>query len=157
MASAGLWLGLAAGEVSITPSGWIGSHGVYMAHTDLSKQNEELGQKVTYVSAGPFKTEWNSEEPLGDEAKAYYQGMVDEIYESFTKDLARFRGTTTADVKANYGQGRMMRAQAAKKCGMVDRIETFDECIARLAGVKKGKASVRAKAQRERLALEKLR
>jgi signal peptide peptidase SppA len=156
MASAALWIGLAAQEVSMTPSGWIGSHGVYMVHTDLSAQNDELGQKVSYISAGPHKTEWNPDQPLTDETKAYYQGLVDEIYEQFTADLAQFRGTTAEKVKATYGGGRMMRAEAAKKCRMIDRIETFDDCVARLAGVPRKRAS-RTKAQLARLELEKFR
>jgi signal peptide peptidase SppA len=159
MASAALWIGLAAEEVSITPSGWIGSLGVYMVHTDLSAQNEELGQKVSYIQASwsPHKTEWNADEPLPEDTRAYYQNLVDEIYDQFVADVATFRGTTAEKVQKGYGQGRMMRAAAAKKCGMVDRIETFDECLARLAGVKKAKSSSRAKAERERLALERFR
>ncbi len=156
MASAALWLGLAAQEVSITPSGWIGSLGVYLCHTDVSKQNEELGQQVTYISAGKYKTEMAAEAPLSDEARAYYQGLVDEIYGGFVADLARFRGTTQTNVRDNYGQGRMMKASAALKCGMVDRIETFDDCIARLAagGGAKAKKSAKAQLERERLAIE---
>ena len=45
MASAAMWIGLAAGEVSITPSGWIGSHGVYMVHTDLSRRTRSWARR----------------------------------------------------------------------------------------------------------------
>ena len=153
MASAALWLGLAASEVSITPSGWIGSLGVYLCHTDLSAQNEQLGAKVSYIAAGKYKTEMAAEAPLSDEARAYYQGLVDEIYGGFVADVATFRKTTQTNVRENYGQGRMMKAGAALKCGMVDRIETFDACLARLAGAKPAKTSARAKAERARLDL----
>ena len=157
MASAALWLGLAAQEVSITPSGRIGSLGVYMCHTDLSAQNEQLGEKVTYIQAGKYKTEMASEVPLSDEAREYYQGLVDDIYGGFVADLAKFRKTSQANVRDNYGQGRMLRADAALKCGMVDRIESFETCVARLAGgggAKAGKKSARAELERQRLALD---
>jgi len=158
MASAALWLGLAAQEVSITPSGWIGSLGVYMVHTDLSAKNEELGEKVSYISAGKYKTEMASEAPLSDEARAYYQGLVDEIYGGFVADVARFRKTSQANVRENYGQGRMLKAEAALECGMVDRIESFEACLQRLAAGGGPKApkkkSAKALLERERLALE---
>lgn len=157
MASAALWLGLAANEVSITPSGWIGSLGVYLCHTDLSAQNEELGRKVTYISAGKYKTEMTDSQPLPADAQAYYQSMVDDIYDGFVTDVARFRGTSQANVKDNYGQGRMMRADQAMKCGMVDRVETFDDCLARLSGARAPKAKKSAKAELERRRLELLR
>ncbi len=155
MASAALWLGLSASEVSITPSGWIGSLGVYLCHTDISQQNEELGQKVTYISAGKYKTEMAIEAPLSDEARAYYQGLVDEVYDGFVGDVAKFRKTSQAKVRDTYGQGRMMLPAEALECGMVDRIETFDACLARLAGGgKPTKKSAKAQIERERLAIE---
>ena len=50
----------------------------------------------------------------------------------------------------------MMKANAAPKCGMVDRVETFDECLSRLAagGGSKPKKSAKAQLERERLAIE---
>lgn len=154
MGSGALWIGTAADKVNITPSGWIGSLGVYMAHVDTSVQNEALGEKVTYISAGDYKVEGASEAPLSDEARAYYQSQVDSIYDQFTKAVAKHRGTTTADVKANYGKGRMLLAKDAKAVGMVDRIEAFEETVKRMAGG--GRTAGKSKAARL-LELEGLR
>ena len=154
-ASAAYYIASAADEVVVTPSGWVGSVGVVAVHTDLSAMNEELGVKVTYIHAAPYKVEGNMDEPLAPESLAYFQGEVNAIYEQFLKDLARNRGTTAAAVRSGYGEGRMLRAKDAKAAGMVDRIETLDETIARLAGGGRVKRSV--KAAREQLALERYR
>ena len=154
-ASGAFYIASAADELVVTPSGWVGSVGVVAVHTDLSAMNEELGVKVTYIHAAPYKVEGNMDEPLAPESLAYFQGEVNAIYEQFLKDLARNRGTTAAAVRSGYGEGRMLRAKDAKAAGMVDRIETLDETIARLAGGGRVKRSV--KAAREQLALERYR
>src|SRR5215831_11487320 len=43
MASAAYWLGAQASELVVTPSGEVGSIGVFAIHNDLSKQMEMLG------------------------------------------------------------------------------------------------------------------
>jgi signal peptide peptidase SppA len=151
MASAAFWIGSAASAINITPSGWIGSVGVYMAHTDWSAANEQLGAKVTYISAGPYKVEGHPDAPLTDEAIAHYQSQVDAIYEQFLAALARNRGTSKADVRSNYGGGRMVMATDAKAAGMVDRIETLEQTIARMSGASRAKRAAKAKAEAEKI------
>lgn len=147
-ASAAFYIASAADEFSVTPSGWVGSVGVVCVHTDLSALNETLGAKVTYIHAGKYKVEGNSDEPLSDETRQYYQDQVDSIYEQFVKDVARNRGTSTANVKRMYGEGRMIRAKEAKESGMVDRVETLDDAIARLSGAKSKGRSVKLERRR---------
>ena len=149
-ASAAYWIGAAADEFVITPSGEVGSIGVYTLHLDESEADKQEGLKYTFISAGKFKIEGNSTQPLGDEAKAYYQGRVDARYETFTGDVAKFRGVSKTDVKNNFGQGRMLLADDAKKAGMVDRIATLDEVIEELMNKKTKKSSTKSRAQMER-------
>jgi capsid assembly protease len=131
-ASAAYWLASAASEFVCTPSGEVGSIGVYAAHTDVSKKMELAGQKTTIVKAGKYKAELNQFEPLTEEAQAKLQSDVDAVYKSFIKDVARNRMTTMGDVTANFGQGRTVLAEEALQLGMVDSIETFEQVLARL-------------------------
>ncbi|MDQ2963225.1 MAG: S49 family peptidase, partial [Pseudomonadota bacterium] len=55
-ASAAYWLGSAASEFYVTPSGEVGSIGVYAAHEDWSKALDIAGIKTTLISAGQHKT-----------------------------------------------------------------------------------------------------
>lgn len=132
-ASGAYWLAAACDEIIVTPSGEVGSVGVFCAHEDKSEFLKSQGRTISYVQAGKYKTEGNSAGPLDEEARAYLQAMVDEMYGVFTKSLAKFRDIDVATVRSTYGEGRMVMAAEALKRGMVDRIETFDDTLARLA------------------------
>jgi signal peptide peptidase SppA len=155
--SAAYWLASAADMVICTPGGDVGSVGVYMVHVDESKALEEEGVSVTVVSAGKYKTELSNVAPLTDDAKSYLQGMVNDTHDTFIGALKRNRNTTAADVRDNYGQGRVLSAAQALAAGMTDRTMSFEQLLARLIGRSSDdgkKASVdqerRRQAQRKR-------
>jgi capsid assembly protease len=131
-ASAAYWLASQAQEVYCTPSGMVGSIGVLAAHEDLSDKLKEEGRKVTLITAGKYKGEGNPYEPLSDAAKEEMQSKVDHYYGAFVDAVAAGRGTTVARVKADYGQGRMLTADQAKRAGMVDRVSTLAQLLDRM-------------------------
>lgn len=132
-ASAAYWLATAADEVVVTPSGMVGSVGVFTAHQDLSKAAEMDGVKTTLISYGKYKTEANRWEPLSDDAKANLQEQVDQIGAMFVSGLAANRGVPVDAVRKTYGEGRIVLAKQALSAGMVDRIDTLDNTIRRVA------------------------
>jgi len=147
-ASASYWIPSAADELVVTPSGEVGSIGVFAAHMDYSKMEKKIGRHVTLVSAGKYKTEGNPYEPLSEEAEAAIQADVDEYYRQFTDAVARNRGTTSKAVIEGYGQGRILGAKQALAEGLADRIDTFDNVIAGLlAPHARGRSRKRAAAQ----------
>lgn len=147
-ASAAYWLGSAAGELIVTPSGQVGNIGVFAAHSDLSKALEAKGEKVTLVAAGKYKVERNPYEPLGEDARANMQAQVDQFYNSFVKAVARNRGVSVDVVRSSYGEGRTLLAKPALDAGMVDGIATLDETIARMQkGSKRTMTSAQASRQ----------
>lgn len=133
MASAGLWIGTAADDVFVTPSGDIGSHGVYSMHADFSKALEEMGVDVTFIHAGKYKVEGNPFEPLSDEAREEMQRSVDESYAAFTAGLVANLGVDEKKVLADFGQGRVLSAERAVEVGMAHGIATLEEVIAEAA------------------------
>lgn len=137
-ASAAYWLGAQASEFVVTPGGMVGSVGVYCVHFDYSKANEIEGITPTYISAGKYKIEGNPDEPLTEDAVAFIQGQVNEYYSAFTADVARGRGVPVDVVVSNFAEGRVLTAKPAKAAGMVDRVQTFDQVVARL-GASSGK------------------
>jgi signal peptide peptidase SppA len=134
MASAAFWIGSAADEIVATPSAEVGSVGVIAVHIDQEKALENNGLKATVVKSSKFKGEANSFESLSDEAHAQLQSQVDKIDDMFVADLARNRGVTAAEVRGGFGQGRTMLATEAMAAGLVDRIATMEQVIARLQG-----------------------
>jgi len=154
-ASAAYWIGSQADELVVTPSGEVGSVGVYAAHEDLSGALEQEGVKVTLISAGKFKTEGNPFEPLSEEALAYFQSQVDDFYSMFVADVAKGRGVAVGDVRDGYGQGRVVSAADAVKAGMADRVATFDDTVARMMrGTAPARRAALEGATVERVALE---
>lgn len=137
-ASGAYWIASAADEVVVTPSGMVGSIGIYLVHIDESGWEEQHGFKTTYISAGKFKVEGNSSEPLSDEARSHRQEIVDDFYNLFTEGVAKGRGVTAAAVKAGFGEGRVVTAKRAVELGMADRVDSFESTVSKLAGTEAG-------------------
>jgi HK97 family phage prohead protease len=134
-ASAAYWIASAATKFVVTPSGEVGSIGVYTTHQDVSAMMEKEGVKITFIQAGKYKTEGNPYAPLSAEAEADIQDGVDKFYNMFTQGVAGGRGVSWETVLSDFGQGRMLLAEDALKVGMVDAIASLDEVLAGLAVV----------------------
>lgn len=154
-ASAAYWLASATDEVVVTPSGEVGSIGVFAAHADYSEALAREGVKVSLIAAGKFKTEGNPYEPLTDEARAAIQARVDDYYDSFVKAVARGRGVKAADVRDGFGQGRVVGAREAVTLGMADRVATLEQVVGDLARGKGGPRGLSADMRARRLRLAK--
>lgn len=131
-ASAAYWIASAADELVITPSGEVGSIGVFAVHEDESEMLAKDGVKVTMISEGKYKTEGNPYEPLSEEARAAIQERVGEVYDTFIKAVARNRGVKASDVRDGFGEGRVVGSKKAVQLGMADSVATLDDTIARL-------------------------
>lgn len=144
-ASAAYWIASQADELVVTPSGEVGSIGVFAVHEDWSQFNESFGVLPTYIAAGKYKTEGNPDEPLDDAAKAALQATIDEFYGLFVDDVAAGRGVTSQVVRDDFGEGRMVTAKRAVSLGMADRVESFEATVARLTGARgrQGRESAR--------------
>ena len=132
-ASAAYWIASAATELMVTPSGEVGSIGVFAAHEDISAALDHAGIKVNLISAGKYKTDGNPYTPLSDEARAAIQASVDRYYGMFVADVARGRNSTPDAVQAGFGEGRTVGAQEARRQGMADAVGTFDDAVQRAA------------------------
>ena len=137
MASAAYWLGSSADEVIASPSSLTGSIGVISTHFNMAGALEQAGVEVSILTAGKYKGEGNQYQPLDDEARSAMQALIDGFYNDFTQGVAKNRDVSVSDVKNGFGQGRVLMAKDAKAAGLVDRIESFDELIARLSTSKR--------------------
>jgi signal peptide peptidase SppA len=136
MADVSYWIGSAAHEVSASSGAEVGSIGVFATHTDESRALAKQGIGVTLISAGRYKSEDSPYEPLTTEAKTAMQRRIDSYYSMFIARVASNRGVSQATVRERFGRGRLLSAQDAVKVGMVDRIETLDQLLARIGGAK---------------------
>ena len=132
-ASAAYWIAASTSEIVSIPSGEVGSVGVFGVHIDESAALEMAGIKTTLITSTPEKAEGNPFEPLSDDARADMQKTVDRVYQAFLSDVARGRGIDVPTVREKFGRGRLIDARRARVNGMVDRIATFDQAVARLS------------------------
>ena len=131
-ASAAYWIASQADEIVVTPSGEVGSIGVFTEHIDLTQQSEMMGERHTLISAGRYKVEGNPFEPLDDGARSAIQEKIDDVYTMFVNDVARGRGVKSSEVRNGFGEGRTVLAGKARAEGLADRVDTLGGTIARL-------------------------
>ena len=134
--SAAYWLGAQAGRFVATPSGELGSIGVFGLHVDASRAVNAAGLTPTFIASkiSPFKTEMNPLEPLTAAAKDFTQTQVDEVGNNFVRAVARGRRVSESTVTTLFGKGRVLLAPAAQRAGMIDGIETLATAFALAPG-----------------------
>ncbi len=128
-ASAAYWLATSADEVAMTPSGEVGSIGVFAVHLSYAEALHKEGIEATIISAGKYKVEGNPFQPLDETARDSIQERIDEYYGMFTASVAQGRGTEPAAVKSGFGEGRVVGAKQALASGMVDKLLTLDSAL----------------------------
>ncbi len=140
--SAGYWALSQADTVYVTPSGEVGSIGIFVEHEDRSEANVKEGVKVTMVRYGQNKGLGSPNEPLSDDARADLEKRVAEYGRAFEADVAKGRGVTTARIRKDFGQGLMFGAAEAVQRGLADKVATLDEVV-RLTAKAKAPAAPR--------------
>lgn len=155
-ASAAYWIASAADEIVVTPTGSVGSIGVFGVHDDVSAALEKVGIKKTLISAGKLKVSGNRYQPLDEEAHALIQARVDEGYAMFVAAVARNRNVAESVVREGFGQGGMVGATEAVRLGMADRVATLEETLQRFGASQFAPAAKRRAfaPERERRALD---
>lgn len=124
--SAAYWLTSQARDITVTPSGDVGSVGVRTMHADISRMLDKDGVTITELYSGNHKTEWSPYAPLSDETKAHVQGRLAAKHAEFINAVQEGRGNRLTEdiVKARFGEGRMLTANDALNAGMVDKVQS---------------------------------
>lgn len=133
-ASAAYWIASACETVVASPGSEVGSVGAYVVAFDESEAMANVGIKANLIRMPEFKAENLPFFPMSDEARAHLQAAVEEVYGKFVRAVARNRGTSAADVKANFGKGRMMSSARALEVGAVDRVMSMEDLLLKLTG-----------------------
>lgn len=158
-ASAAYWIAAAADELVVTPSGVVGSIGVFQLHQNMEGMAAAMGIVPQYIFEGPRKIEGNPFQPMDDAAKGAFQAEVRAAYELFTSDVAAFRGVSVRTVRADpegsadktFGGGRAYSAPQLKAMGLIgaggmaDRVATLQETVNRLMGRSTRTSTAKAK------------
>lgn len=97
MCSGACYIGAAATQVVVTPSSIIGSIGTYMS---LIKEKPETKEyDIHIIQAGDNKLFGSPGIPLTNDEVNYFQGKVNQNYETFTAAISQYRNVTQEEVK----------------------------------------------------------
>ena len=129
MASAALLVGTAADAVYATTSASVGSIGVVTVHTDVSQAEQAAGVITTVVAAPPAKAAGHPYAPLPEDVLLEMEMDIEDTYLRFRDAVAAHRGVSSEAVEADFGGGRMLRADQAADVGLVDGIQTKVQLI----------------------------
>jgi ClpP class serine protease len=135
--SAGYYIAAACDRIEATADSMVGSIGTIMPHVEMSGFLDQIGYGVTVItnSDSPKKGHGNQYEKLTPEAKATLQAFIDSFGKPFIADVARYRGVTTEQVLANFGQGDAKRADLAIDNRMIDAVVSgIGQTLQRMTG-----------------------
>ncbi|HJZ57301.1 MAG TPA: S49 family peptidase [Gemmataceae bacterium] len=130
-ASGAYYVASQASELVVSPSGQVGSIGVFMMHVDRSEELRQAGLTVTFVASSQRKVAGNQYSPLDPVGRDEMEQQVSGYYDLFVKAVARGRSTTQTNVREKFGGGGMVLAEQAVKLGMADRVATLDDVLGR--------------------------
>lgn len=125
--SAAYMQAVAADKIYVTPTGGVGSVGVYSMHVDMSEMLKNWGLNITLVHSGDHKVDGNPFSALSDEVKADIQARVDKTRTNFVNLVAEYRGLEPEAVRKT--EGRCYDADTALDMGLIDGIATPAEAI----------------------------
>jgi len=134
--SAAYLLASAADRIVIPRTGGAGSIGVIATHADFSRAEDAAGITVTHIFAGSRKADFSPHQPLGDDAFASLQGMVNDTYEMFAETVARNRKMSVKAVKDT--DAGIFEGKKAVSAGLADEVAPADKAIANSRGKNKG-------------------
>lgn len=128
MASGAYYIACAADEIYSNRNGTVGSIGVYIETVDMSRYYDEQGIDVEFIRTGPNKAMGNEYEPLTDEQRSIYQGVVDECYDQFVDIVCDSRGYTREELLP-IADGRIYTATQGVNNGLIDGTCGSDEIV----------------------------
>jgi len=127
-----------ADKIIASPSSMVGSIGVIMQITDLSKYYQENGINISSIKAGQYKDMGVDYQPLTTTERNMLQGMVNQDYDHFI-DIVSTNRHLSKNYTENIAQGKIYTGTQAKKLKLVDetggKTVALDEA-AKLGGIK---------------------
>jgi protease-4 len=127
-----------ADKIIASPTSMVGSIGVIMQITDLSKYYQENGINISSIKAGQYKDMGVDYQPLTTTERNMLQGMVNQDYDHFI-DIVSTNRHLSKNYTENIAQGKIYTGTQAKKLKLVDetggKTVALDEA-AKLGGIK---------------------
>jgi protease-4 len=136
-ASGAYYVACAANKIIANPGTIVGSIGVIAEWINYGDLMQWAKLKETVLKTGEFKDTGSASRPLTEREKAYFQGLIDDMYVQFIEAVAGGRSMEIQEVRA-IADGRVFTGRDAKEKKLVDEIGNFQDAVdltAKLAGI----------------------
>lgn len=122
-----------ADHIVVSRTGGVGSIGVVTSHVDMSKMLDNMGWKITFISAPEdgHKVDGNPYEPLKPEVKARMQKRINALYDVFVETVSRNRSMDEKAVRDT--KALTFSADEAVSIGLADSVGPLDDALAAFA------------------------
>jgi protease IV len=127
-ASGGYYIAL-GGEHIFANSGTItGSIGVISQLFNVEGLLGHVDVQVHTVKTGKYKDAGSPFREFGEDDRAYFESLLDDIYDQFIEDIAEARQMEVAEVR-ELADGRVFTGRQALEYGLVDDLGSFQDSV----------------------------
>lgn len=120
-ASGGYYAACAANYIVAAPASFIGNIGAYIQHPNFKEFIENYKIKYEVIKTGAYKTAGNPLLDLTSDQKAEFQGLTDDTYRQFTRDVFAQRPQLARDTKI-WADGRIFTGEQALALKLIDEV-----------------------------------
>ncbi|MEK6607657.1 MAG: signal peptide peptidase SppA [Myxococcota bacterium] len=133
-ASGGYYAASAADRIVASPGTITGSIGVIAQVAEISELLDLARIHTATFKSGALKDAGSPVRPLTDADRAHLQGIIDDIYAQFVRDVSTSRHLEEAKVRA-IADGRVLTGRQALEQRLVDELGNLDDALARAAAL----------------------
>jgi protease-4 len=136
-ASGGYYIACAADKIFANPGSITGSIGVIAEWYNYGDLLKWAKMQSVVIKSGDLKDAGSPTRPLTDAEKAYFQGLINNMYNQFVTAVSTGRKMNVENVR-KLADGRVYTGQEAMGNGLIDEIGTFQDALSaatRMVGI----------------------
>jgi protease IV len=136
-ASGGYYIACAADKIFANPGSITGSIGVIAEWYNYGDLLKWAKMQSVVIKSGDLKDAGSPTRPLTDAEKAYFQGLINNMYNQFVTAVSTGRKMDVENVR-KLADGRVYTGQEAMGNGLIDEIGTFQDALSaatRMVGI----------------------
>ncbi|HUK66497.1 MAG TPA: signal peptide peptidase SppA [Anaeromyxobacteraceae bacterium] len=127
-ASGGFYIAMACPHILAEPGTLTGSIGVISQFPNVKGLAEKLHVKVETLKSGKLKDAGNPFRDMTAEDRAYWQALIDQVYEQFVQAVVEGRELPEEDVR-KIADGRVLTGEQAQELGLIDELGNFNDAV----------------------------
>lgn len=133
-ASGAYYAAMASPQLNARPTARIGSIGVIIRSFSLQGLLEKYGVRYQPVATGKNKDTGSMFKDMSEEEKEFLKTQLTHVYDSFINIILNSRkNKIPKETLLELANGKVYNAQFAKKSGLIDSLDYFDEYISKIS------------------------